>query len=56
MFTVEENTWLKTKSHRQVFILDRKKEMLPRLEKSLQNLKRLKPEFFSPFDNTKKIG
>ena len=29
--------------------------MLPQLEDSLQNLKRLKPEFFSPFDNTKKL-
>ena len=29
--------------------------MLPMLENSLQNLKRLKPEFFSPFDNTKKL-
>ena len=25
------------------------------LENSLQNLKKLKPEFFSPFDNTKKL-
>ena len=53
---IEENTWLKTKkSSPSIDILDRKKEMLPRLEKSLQNLKRLKPEFFSPFDNTKKL-
>jgi len=51
---IEENTWLKTKkSSPSIDIIDRKKEMLPRLEKSLQNLKRLKPEFFSPFDNTK---
>ena len=53
---LEENTWLKTKkttpTHEN---LDRKKEMLPMLEKSLQNLKKLKPEFFSPFDNSKKL-
>jgi hypothetical protein len=29
--------------------------MLPLLENSLQNLKKLKPEFFSPFDNSKKL-
>ena len=48
---LEENTWLKTKkSSPSNEILDRKKEMLPMLENSLQNLKKLKPEFFSPFD------
>ena len=53
---LEENTWLKTKnSAPSVEILDRKKKILPILEDSLQNLKRLKPEFFSPFDNTKKL-
>lgn len=53
---LEENTWLKTKkTSPSIEILDRKKEMLPLLENSLENLKRLKPEFFSPFDNTKKL-
>ncbi|MDA7757881.1 hypothetical protein N8920_08260 [Opitutales bacterium] len=53
---LEENTWLKTKKTApSTTILDRKKLMLPQLEDSLQNLKRLKPEFFSPFDNTKKL-
>ena len=53
---LEENTWLKTKkSSPSNEILNRKKEMLPMLEDSLQNLKKLKPEFFSPFDNTKKL-
>ena len=53
---LEENTWLKTKKTApSTTILDRKKLILPQLEDSLQNLKRLKPEFFSPFDNTKKL-
>ena len=53
---LEENTWLKTKkTSPSTEILDRKQKVLPMLEDSLQNLKRLKPEFFSPFDNTKKL-
>jgi hypothetical protein len=53
---LEENTWLKTKKTApSTAILDQKKKMLPLLEESLQSLKRLKPEFFSPFDNTKKL-
>ena len=53
---LEENTWLKTKkTSPSTAILDQKKKMLPLLEESLQSLKRLKPEFFSPFDNTKKL-
>ena len=53
---LEENTWLKTK--KQVpspEILEKKKIVLPQLENSLGNLKKLKPEFFSPFDDTKKL-
>ena len=47
---LEENTWLKTKkSSPSNEILDRKKEMLPMLENSLQNLKKLKPEYFLTF-------
>ena len=53
---LEENTWLKTKeTSPSADILDRKQQILPMLEDSLQSLKRLKPEFFSPFDNTKKL-
>ena len=53
---LEENTWLKTKKvSPSVDILDRKQKMLPLLEDSLQSLKRIKPEFFSPFDNTKQL-
>jgi len=35
--------------------LDRKKEIVEQLESSLTNLRKLKPEFFSPFDDTKKL-
>ena len=53
---LEENTWLKNeKKAPNSELLERKKVMLPQLENSLQNLKKLKPEFFSPFDNSKKL-
>ena len=53
---LEENTWLKVqKSVPNKDILDRKQDLLPRLEESLMALKKLKPEFFSPFDNSKKL-
>ena len=53
---LEENTWLKVqKSVPSKDILDRKQDLLPRLEESLVALKKLKPEFFSPFDNSKKL-
>ena len=35
--------------------LDRKQEILPQLEKSLEELRKLKPEYFSPFDDSKKL-
>ena len=35
--------------------LEKKKIIVKRLEDSLSNLKKLKPEFFSPFDNSKKL-
>jgi hypothetical protein len=35
--------------------LGRKQTILPKLEDSLSNLKKLKPEFFSPFDDSKKL-
>jgi hypothetical protein len=53
---LEENTWLKTKKQvPSAEILEKKKIVLPQLENSLDNLKKLKPEFFSPFDDTKKL-
>ena len=53
---LEENTWLKTKKQvPSAEILERKQIVLPQLENSLDNLKKLKPEFFSPFDDTKKL-
>ena len=35
--------------------LEKKKIIVKRLEDSLSNLKKLKPEFFSPFDNSKNL-
>ena len=53
---LEENTWLKTKkTSPEQDQLDRKKAVLPRLDESLDNLKRLQPESFSPFDDSKKL-
>ena len=53
---LEENTWLKTKkTSPEQDLLDRKKALLPRLDESLDNLKRLQPESFSPFDDSKKL-
>ena len=53
---LEENTWLKNqKKAPNSELLDRKKTMLPQLEVSLENLRKLKPEFFSPFDDSKKL-
>ena len=53
---LEENTWLKTKKQApSVEMLERKKTVLPQLEGSLESLKKLKPEFFSPFDDSKKL-
>lgn len=53
---LEENTWLKTKkTSPEQDLLDRKKAVLPRLDESLDNLKRLQPESFSPFDDSKKL-
>lgn len=53
---LEENTWLKTKkSAPETSLLNRKQEVLPKLDASLVNLKKLKPEFFSPFDDSKKL-
>ena len=53
---LEENTWLKTeKTIPGSNILEKKQELLPKLEVSLLELKKLKPEFFSPFDNSKQL-
>jgi len=53
---LEENTWLKTeKSAPSAEFLARKQEVLPQLEESLANLRKLKPEYFSPFDDSKKL-
>ncbi len=53
---LEENSWLKVKkSPPEMEFLDRKKEVIEQLESSLANLRKLKPEFFSPFDDTKKL-
>ena len=53
---LEENTWLKTeKQAPSMDLLGRKQVMLPQLEESLANLKKLKPEYFTPFDDSKKL-
>ena len=53
---LEENTWLKVqKKVPDMKFLEQKKIIVKRLEESLANLKKLKPEFFSPFDNSKKL-
>ena len=53
---LEENTWLKTqKCAPGMDLIERKQKMLPRLDESLANLKKLKPEYFSPFDDSKKL-
>lgn len=53
---LEENTWLKTKKQApSADMLERKKTVLPQLENSLDSLKKLKPEFFSPFDDSKQL-
>jgi len=53
---LEENSWLKIeKKAPEMPFLERKKQIIELLETSLANLKKLKPEFFSPFDDTKKI-
>ena len=53
---LEENTWLKVqKKVPEMQFLDKKKTIVERLELSLANLKKLKPEFFSPFDDSKNL-
>ena len=53
---LEENTWLKTEKQPPTMeLLGRKQVILPQLEESLANLKKLKPEYFSPFDDSKKL-
>jgi hypothetical protein len=53
---LEENTWLKTKKVApDMELLTRKQQILPQLDESLANLKKLKPEYFSPFDDSKKL-
>ena len=53
---LEENTWLKTEKQAPTMdLLGRKQVILPKLEDSLANLKKLKPEYFSPFDDSKKL-
>ena len=53
---LEENSWLKIeKKAPEMEFLDRKKMIVTELDSSLANLKKLKPEFFSPFDDTKKL-
>ena len=53
---LEENTWLKTeKTPPTMDFLNRKKAILPKLDESLIQFKKLKPELFSPFDDTKQL-
>ncbi len=53
---LEENSWLKLqKKVPEMEFLQRKKVIVEKLESSLSNLKQLKPEYFSPFDNSKKL-
>jgi hypothetical protein len=53
---LEENSWLKMqKTVPQMEFLQRKKFIVEKLDHSLANLKKLKPEYFSPFDNSKKL-
>ena len=53
---LEENTWLKVeKKVPEMTFLNRKKAIVTKLESSLSNLKKLKPEFFSPFDDSKRL-
>ena len=53
---LEENTWLKVqKKVPEMEFLNRKKAIVGKLESSLSNLKKLKPEFFSPFDDSKRL-
>ena len=53
---LEENTWLKVqKKVPEMQFLEKKKVIVQRLEGSLASLKKLKPEFFSPFDDSKKL-
>ena len=53
---LEENSWLKLeKKAPELDFLDRKREIVGELDASLANLKKLKPEFFSPFDDTKQL-
>ena len=53
---LEENTWLKTKKAApDMDLITRKQQILPKLDESLANLKKLKPEYFSPFDDSKKL-
>lgn len=53
---LEENTWLKTeKTAPTMDFLNRKKAILPKLDESLVLFKKLKPELFDPFDDTKQL-
>jgi hypothetical protein len=53
---LEENTWLKTEKQPPTMeLLGRKQLILPKLEESLANLKKLQPEYFTPFDDSKKL-
>ena len=53
---LEENTWLKTKQMAPgMDLISRKQQILPQLNESLARLKKLKPEYFSPFDDSKKL-
>jgi hypothetical protein len=53
---LEENSWLKVQNAvPSQDLLDRKQQLLPALERSLLELRGLKPEFFSPFDNSKQL-
>lgn len=53
---LEENSWLKSKKAApEQELLERKQALLPQLDESLARLKRLQPELFSPFDDSKKL-
>lgn len=53
---LQENSWLKTEKRApEMDLIERKQKILPQLDESLANLKKLKPEYFSPFDDSKKL-
>ena len=52
---LEENTWLKTEKTAQLPNSYPQARNSSSIEESLSNLRKLKPEYFSPFDDSKKL-